>query len=362
MKFKWIVYCFALLVFVHALISLSKISTTLAPDFSVFYEAARGLITQKNIYTLPMYTGFGYPPFTLLPFIPLLIFPYKVAQVIWVVLSFTLFLYAISLSGQVIGKKATLLAYCLIFSFAFLAFPTKFTLGMGQVNIVALTFFLGSILANQKKLTVKSGILLGLTLIIKPHLFLFMPIYLLAKKWKQVGIASLIVLLGVCITGVFFGWGLYEFYFRVTVPPLMAFAGRELYYNQSLGSFFSRLLPISTAALFTSAISLILVITAYWVMWKRKMSLATSVLFFTPIFLLVEPLSWQHHYVFLLPVFVYLFDRHKKDSVRLGILVISFLLIAANIKYPEIVTGFPLSELLRSHVFIGNVLLLGLSL
>lgn len=362
MKFKWVIFFFTCLVFVHALSSFVRISTTFAPDFSVFYEAARGLVRDQNIYTLPMYTGFGYPPFTLLPFIPLLVFPYQLAQIFWVIVSFTLLLYSISLSFQVLGKKASFIEFCLVFSLCFMAFPTKFTLGMGQVNILALVLFLSCIVADQKKHVVRSGILLGLALIIKPHFLLFIPLFVFAKKWKQIVISFCVVTLGILITGLLYGWDLYEFYTHVTVPPLLVFAGREIYYNQGLGSFFSRMLPLGIAAAWTKWVSVLLIGSSWWMVWRRKMTLTRSVLLFIPVFLFVEPLSWQHHYVFLLPVYVYLVERFKKDTVRLGILGISFLLVAANIQQPELIVNLPWSGFVLSHVFIGNAILFGLLL
>lgn len=317
------------IVFIYAISSIFRITTSLAPDFSVFYDAARGLVAHQNVYTLPMYTGLGYPPFTLLPFIPFTLLPYPLAQTIWIGSSFLLFLLCIYLSLP----KPTIRSFCTVFIFAFLAFPTKFTLGMGQINFAALALLLLA-------LRYKSGFFLGLLFVIKPHFLLFLPLFGLRYLLPAVLTLGLSIFLT--------GFTLYGYYFQTVVPQLMIFVGRGLYYNQGLGAFLSRLLPNALAGELTFWISALLVIGGLWFIWNKKLTLQKSILFFIPIFLLVEPLSWQHHYVFLLPVFVWLWYRTKHRLL----LLLSYVLVAINIPFAQ--------GMFLSHVFFGNVLLLSL--
>src|SRR6266581_1219146 len=81
-----------LLVSAYAAISLLKIITTSAPDFNVYYYSANDVFHHKNPYTdRSMFTGFNYPLMTTFFYIPLLLFPYKIAQGIFVLLSFLAF-------------------------------------------------------------------------------------------------------------------------------------------------------------------------------------------------------------------------------------------------------------------------------
>lgn len=72
--------------------------------------------------------------------------------------------------------------------------------------------------------------------------------------------------------------------------------------------------------------------------------------------LILNPFSWQHHFVFLLfpliSVYLYLIKTHTKNAWLFVILLISYLLTAANIKYPE-----KLPDLFQSHVLYGSMLL-----
>ncbi len=326
---------FALVVFAWAIYSVVRISSSYAPDFSVFYDAAKGLLTQKNVYAIPLYTGLGYPPFTLLPFILFTLLPYAVAQAIWVAFSFVSFLFCIYLSVE----KPTFRSFCIVFIFAFLAFPTKFTLGMGQVNFFALALLLLTI-------RYKSGVFLGLLFIIKPHFLFLLPLF----GFSIILPAVLLLGSGVFVTGLLFGWNQYVYYVQ-TLPQLLVFAGRSIYYNQGLGAFLSRTLPNTLAGELTLWISLLLVVCAIWFIWNKRLPLRSSIMLFIPIFLLVEPLSWQHHYVFLLPVYVWLAGRIKRPALW-TVFWLSYALVAINFQNP--------SSFFLSHVFFGNVLLLSL--
>ncbi len=354
MNKRLIGYCFALLVLVHALFSLSHIASTYLPDFSVFYTAAKGLIDHKNIYTLSMYTGLGYPPFALLPFLPLTFLSYPLASGLWSLGSFGLFLLCSYLSLRLVKKHVSLLDFSLVSSVTFLAFPSKFTLGMGQVNFLALTFLLMSLWFWQQKKYGWGGMFLGMVLVVKPHFLFFLPVYLIAGQWMVMMISLGVVAVGVLVTGMLFGWQQYVYYFNVVVPPLAAFSGRDIYYNQSLGSLFTRLVPLRLASDLTLWGSTLLVIVALWFIWWKGVKLFEAILVFIPVFLMVEPLSWQHHYVFLLPVYVWAWWKTDKKYL----LVISYLLVAANIRSPASFLAFPFSPVLLSHVFVGNALLL----
>ncbi len=350
---KHSVYFAAIVVFCWAMYSLFRIGTTLAPDFSVFYDAARGLLNNQNIYTLPMYTGLGYPPFTLLPFLPFTILPYQMTQFLWLGISFSSFILCIFVSLRLLGKKPNLFPASLVFIFAFLAFPTKFTFGMGQANFVALALLLAAIWHLTKKNTTVSGICLGLALILKPHILFFLPVILLAGYWRSVVISLSLLATSIVATGFVFGWQHYAYYFRSTIPPLLVFSGRDIYYNQGLGSFLTRQsFPRGLAADLTVWGSALLVVGALWFVWQKRLSLAHSLFLFLPIFLLVEPLSWQHHYVFLLPVYIWLVFKAKRNKRKLALIALSYLLVAANFRNP--------ATWQMSHVFWGNVLVLWL--
>ena len=83
---------------------------------------------------------------------------------------------------------------------------------------------------------------------------------MLAGEWLVAVTAGIILGASILITGLLFGWDQYMYYFLVTVPALLSFSGREVYYNQGLGSFFARILSQTMASEVTFWASALLVI------------------------------------------------------------------------------------------------------
>lgn len=143
------------------------------PDFKVFYYSAYDFVHKINPYEdKTLYTGLGYPLVAVLFYIPFLIFPFASASKIFLLINiFCIFLIAY-ISIKVAKINASWKYFILFVSLAVLSFPVKFSFGMGQSNILAYTFLLFSFYGHLKKRYIKSGILLGLSLLIKQILFL----------------------------------------------------------------------------------------------------------------------------------------------------------------------------------------------
>lgn len=347
----------SVIVGLYATISLLRIIQTNAPDFSVYYYSAQNLWRGTNLYReSQLFTGFGYPPATLLFFLLWQSLPYQLAQAIWVVSSFILLLISVYWSMELVGLRVNLTNFLLISSLAFLSFPTRFTLGMGQVNLWVLFLLILALRLKQSHHEVWSGISLGMTFLLKPQLLLLTPLLVWTKSGKIL-ISSLLWLgLVTVATGVFFSWEQYGSYFTTGLPPLLAFRGREIYYNQALSGIFARLRLGQSAVWWNAAASLIVVGGLAKMLSFRRQSLFVAISISLPVVLMVEPLSWQHHFVFLLPTYLLVWKNLIK-STDLVILIISYLLISVNIRYPEIFSRTPFAWLILSHVFWGNLIL-----
>jgi len=137
------------------------------------------------------------------------------------------------------------------------------------------------------------------------------------------------------------------------IPKLSAFSGREIYYNQGLSAFASRLLIYPYSFLFTLIVSTLIVVYTYWIIGVEKTSFIVSVIVFLPVFLMIEPLSWQHHYVFLLPTFVWVWITGQKTIQFIALFLASYMLVSINIVSPQHAFG----PFILSHVLWGNILL-----
>lgn len=337
---------------------MTKLFSTTAPDFSVFYQTAQNLLAYRNIYQDPtLYTGFGYPPMTAVLFIPLALLPYEVAQALWVLVSALTIPVAVYLSMRLFEIPRKVPFFLVVLALALLSFPAKFTLGMGQVNFVALVLLLASAVLMVRPLAAWSGLLLSLLLLIKPHFVLLLPFLFVGGHRRPVMISLFFIAASVLVTGIWFGWEQFQVYAQETLPALLVFQGREIYYNQSLGAALARVLPDSTAAALTLVGTAAFYLGALGIVWRKKLKLPEMLAVSLPVFLFIEPLAWQHHFVFLLPVFLWLWRATHKQKWPLVFMGASYLLISLNIKQPHLLSATLWGNLVLSHVFWGNAVI-----
>lgn len=348
---------------INALMSVYRIISTSAPDFGVFYYSSRHLMAGLALYrNTGLYTALGYPPFTPIFFIPISLIPYQFAQGIWILGSVSAIPISVKLIDACFKLKLSWQKIAIISAFSFYLFPVKFTLGMGQVNLVALVLLLGSVLMSERTKPVQSGIIFGLLLVLKPHFLILVPVLMFYRKWPELFWAGGTVIFFAALAGFIGGWWQYVSYVNDMVKPLSAFAGREIYYNQGLGAFLSRILPNLIASRLTLILSMILYIGTLIYIHKNSVQFAVGLALFLSVFLFIEPLSWQHHYVFLMPLLILLGFKRRSEIKLYALLTIGAVLIGLNIKHPEFISGNILSPGILSHVFLGNILIFGLSL
>lgn len=356
---KWIIFILFFLSLISVIRFLTLIIFSTAPDFSVLWTGAGDLIRGVNPYINPsLFTGIGYPPNTLLFYLPFSLLPYQLAQVLFTFLSFGSFLGIIILSFKILKKNFSWQTSLVIFSLSILSFPTKFTLGMGQNNLIALFFLLLTYYFYKEGKLGKAGLVLGLTLSLKTIFAFFILFFVLKKQWKIVGFATLMIIAMVGITSIFFGTNLYEYYLREIVPPLFNLSGREIYYNQGAIGFISRLTTnLDERKYINLILSLFLTSFVSWLALCKKGRDLQFSLFITTL-LIIDTLSWQHHFVLLIFPFILLanFAIKKKFLFYLILIVLSYLLVSWNFSDPSPFYGFPKS-LILSNTFYGALIL-----
>jgi alpha-1,2-mannosyltransferase len=358
----YVLYSVSFIVFAYACFSIYRIVTTSAPDFEVYYGATEQLVRGISPYAgSALYTGFGYPPFTAVVFLLFLVFPPSIAQGIFVVLS-AISIPCISWMAYFAfrGKKMKFTELLIFSSVFFLLFPTRFTLGMGQSNLIALLFVCGSIYEWKQGKKTLCSILFGISMCFKPHFLLVLPFLLLAGEWVFV-MKSLAVVVGAGIVSVFFfGWGKYIRYYQDMVLTLLPYSGRGIYYNQGFAGFFARIFPQNQASIATACASLVLYISGAIAVVRNRMNLPTVLALGLCVMVLVEPLSWQHHIIFLIPAIIFLRTAILSSKTAVILLVCSLFLIGYNIRQPDYFQNMNLGPILLSHGFFGTVMITGL--
>ena len=327
-------------------------------DFKVYWDGIKAALAGGNIYypdgVYQNPTPFNYPPTTLLFLLILPIFSKSVAALLLLFLSLGSLLATIYLLVKMNFKKDNLIFF-LFFSILFIQyFPTKFTLTLGQINLLILFLMTLSFYLFKIKKNHLSGIFLGIATLIKifPGFLIFF--FIKEKRYKTILSFIITGFLGILATFLIFKPVLLFNYFGQVGTGLFFNAGEVSYFDQSLNSFLLRLDFTSFWRLFLR-LAVTLISLAVFLRKKDKalgfFGLMFSIMIFLPSF------AWFHHYVILIPVFIILFAKifQKKELWPKIILFLAFLLVSFHFRYPEIPesSGF----LVASHPFIGALIL-----
>jgi alpha-1,2-mannosyltransferase len=276
-------------------------------DLEVYVYAVKDMLAGGDIYatTTPFWKlYFIYPPIAAILLVPLAFGPYLFWQLVWTGGLVAAQQSVLRRCGVPRGWKLGLLGVAVVLAVE----PIRTTLGYGQVNTLLMALVVADLLpdAPGERRRIPQGMLIGLAAAIKltPALFVVFAFLIGRRRAALTGLLTFGALTGIGAillfdeTVAFFG-GLSGGETR-TASPL--YAG-----NQSLLGVFFRLGDSSTATtlvgLGISAIVALLgtLVAAHW--WRlghRVFALAIAGLTTC----LASPLSWTHHYVWILPLAV----------------------------------------------------------
>lgn len=359
-----------LIVCLLALHTFWTLSHTLTPDFSVYYQAAQNILHNGSVYHgKNTFTIFAYPVVSALIYIPFTLFPYFVAQEIFLCLNFLSLLGISYLLPLLIVKKRNLLVNGVIFSLVYLSFPTKFTLGMGQINLIAYFFLTLSIYFVSrshldrcvKVRPLLAALFFALACVTKPILGFILVYFLLQKQWKVISLTLCIGILSIFVSILIDkqAWNDYIFYIPHIIPQVANHSGQAIYYNQGIMSFVFRTISLNELKL---PISYLLMGSVFLLglskTWKNRLFPLYQLSILLSMIPLLDTLSWQHHFVILIFPFTYAtwaFIHHKK-WLQLVITLFAYILVSVNFARPEAFIWFP-GSLLLSNTFYGGLLL-----
>jgi alpha-1,2-mannosyltransferase len=274
-------------------------------DLQVYVYAVKDMLEGKDIFatTTPVWNlYFIYPPIAAILMTPLAFGPYVFWQVAWTGGLVWAQQSVLKRCGAPRGWKLGLLGIAVVLAVE----PIRTTLGYGQVNTILMALVVADLLPDppEHRRRIPQGILIGLAAAIKltPALFVIFMFLIGKRRPALTAIISFIVFTGIGAillfreTVVFFG-GLSGGDTR-TASPL--YAG-----NQSLLGVFFRLGDSSrTTTLLGLAVAGVLavlgcLVAAHW--WRSDEKVfAVAIVGLTTC--LASPLSWTHHYVWILPM------------------------------------------------------------
>jgi alpha-1,2-mannosyltransferase len=274
-------------------------------DLQVYVYAVKDMLAGKDIFatTIPIWSlYFIYPPIAAILMTPLAFGPYVFWQVVWTAGLVWAQQSVLKRCGAPRGWKLGLLGIAVVLAVE----PIRTTLGYGQVNTMLMALVVADLLPDppEHRRRIPQGILIGLAAAIKltPALFVIFMFLIGKRRGAITAVISFAVFTGIGAillfreTVVFFS-GLSGGDTR-TASPL--YAG-----NQSLLGVFFRLGDSSrTTTLLGLAVAGVLavlgcLVAAHW--WRSgEKVFAIAIVGLTTC--LASPLSWTHHYVWILPM------------------------------------------------------------
>jgi len=357
---KIVILAFFITCFTLILGNLYRIISTSAPDFGVLWISAKDMLAGNNPYTNPtIYTPNAYPPISEMFYLPLGFLSYQKALAVFTFISFASILGSVFLSLKLTAKKAPWHYFLLFLGLTLMSFPTKFSLGMGQINPIVLFLLLLGVYLDGKNNSLWAGVFLSVAIALKPIFVFFLLFFVLKKSWKTVFTCWLFVAIFSISTLIFWPMDIWVSWFETGIVPLSNFAGREAYVNQGVVSFISRFISDIDTRIYLNLIATIVLIALPVIMAIKNKGQDLVLSLFIITLLLFDTTSWQHHFVWLIFPSIVLFFRviKSKRIIFLGLLTIAYFLVSWNFKKPDL---YP--TLILSNQFYGTLILWGMNI
>jgi alpha-1,2-mannosyltransferase len=307
-------------------------------DFEVYRMGAAHLwLHLYDVQLEPFHLHFTYPPFAALLFWPLAQLPVHAGQVAWAVINLVALMALSALSVRAARPDWALRriwAIAVITVFPVLELnPDVLTLDYGQVNFLLVLMILADltgVLAVRSR-ALPRGVLLGIAAAIKLTPLIFIP-FLFATRQFRAGITALATFLA-CTLGTFvIAPGSSWFYWSAKVFER---AGNLVYISdQNLHSALQRMTGVDPTLVLTLALTLLFGVgglaVAAWA--SRASSPMMGILLCAATGLIISPVSWAHHYVWVVPVLAWLvLGQDRPPAGRWWALGVAILFWAAPI-------------------------------
>jgi len=183
-------------------------------DFEVNYKAGKRLRGGESLYQVEDgHFMFKYLPSSALLYLPLSFLPLNAAKAIWYFIVVFCLCSLVYVSNKILPSEKKKPVYLLILPPLILAKFFLRELHLGQINALVtmillfmIWFFIHDKDTMPSQKDIYAGLLWGVATALKPYALIFLPYFLLKKKWKSLlsGIGFLFIAL--FIPAAFYGW------------------------------------------------------------------------------------------------------------------------------------------------------------
>ncbi len=295
-----------------------------ALDFRIYMWGGHAVLDDSRLYLALAYGHwFTYSPFAAIVFVPVAALPLAVARVLWDLVSVVALAYSCILVLKLAGYRPSRLMIAGVVAAAMALDPVWETLFLGQINLILLALILTDIwLVSRGSSALAVGAGVGIAAAIKLTPAIFIVFFLLARRTKAAFVAA----------GAFIACGLIGF---LVAPRASTLYWEHLSHDtRRVGApYISNQSPYGTAIriaegqghigawwiivpLAFAAIGL----TAATILARRRDWLGATVVTGTT-GLLVSPISWAHHWVWILPALILLVRAGHRKAAAAGYLL-----------------------------------------
>ena len=295
-----------------------------ALDFRIYMWGGHAVLDDSRLYlTLAYGHWFTYSPFAAIVFVPVAALPLAVARVAWDLVSVAALAYSCTRIVQIAGYRPSRLMVAGFVAAAMALDPVWETLFLGQINLILLALILTDVwLVSRGSSGLAVGAGVGIAAAIKLTPAIFIVFFLLARRTRAAVVAA----------ATFAGCGLVGY---LVAPHASTLYWEHLSHDtRRVGApYISNQSPYATAIRIANgqghigawwiviplAFAVVGLATATVLARRQDWLGATAVTGTTG--LLVSPISWAHHWVWVLPALVLLFRAGHRIAAGGGYLL-----------------------------------------
>jgi alpha-1,2-mannosyltransferase len=287
-------------------------------DLHVYVGGAATMGTDERLYdfvygdTTPDFKlPFTYPPFAAVLFYPLHLLPFGVLAFAWQLGTIAALFGVVSISMRLLGSPNR----CVAMGWTAVGIwtePVRSTLDYGQINVLLMLAVMCAVYSTRWWL---SGLLVGLAAGVKLTPAVSGLYFVGARRWAT-AVFSAVVFVGTIGVSLWFLGDQARFYFTDLLGDAHRVGPVATVFNQSWRGGISRIVGYDAgygpAVLVALAVTAVLAICAWRAVGAddRLGALLVVQLFG----LLLSPISWTHHWVWLIPLMIWLLRGPMKDA------------------------------------------------
>jgi alpha-1,2-mannosyltransferase len=305
------------------------------PDFTVYRHAGGRLLDGRLLYTTdPKTLPFTYPPFAAVVSVIFALVPAKAAGFAWFVINIAVLVLVVRIVFRPalarVPQGARLPVLLVLSAAMFWVRPMNDTLDWGQINL----FLLALVLVDGLGLTrLPRGLLVGVAAAIKLVPGIFVLYFAVTRQWKATATAVASTIGCILISQMIAPTSSWQYWTR-TLFESNRIGDSRYYSNQSLLGMVQRTVPGDwTAAVWFGVMAVVLVL-GFRRVWRAYESgdVLAALAITGLIGCLCSPISWFHHFVWVLPVLGVLVDDGR-DRRRVVLAAVVALLVTTHLPY-----------------------------